>query len=295
MRYLVAGDAHGCWYDLQVVIQQAIRKYNIDACIQVGDFGFYVLVFDKNQNLKFNVPVYAIDGNHEQHWWLKESLAKGAGPIWKEKHNLEYVPRGTVWEVDGCKFGFFGGAMNVDRRQEGSSKNRTTNYPLRVEVKEAIKTFNDFGQLDFLITHSCPHSIGVGMEGKSIFLETIERYIETPFGISTGPLNDCGEQALTDLWNGLTLKPKEWIYGHFHQIKQKKVQDTVFTCIGCVDSSGGHEFARPFIIDTQKKTFEAFPSDTLLNSKGFHRTRLYDPSERPFVNKEFVDKNDYPL
>ena len=286
MRYICCGDVHGCFYDLECVINQAIKKYNIDACIQVGDFGFYVLTFDRFKGKKFNVPVYAIDGNHEQHWWLKEQLAKGIAPIWKEQHNIEFIPRGTVWDVDGAKFGFLGGAMNVDRKQDGSSKKRTTNYTLNVEVREALKTFNDFGQLDFLITHSCPHSIGVGMEGNAIFTEMIERYIEIPHKVSTGTLHDCGEQALTNLWHGLTHKPKEWIYGHFHQLTQKKVQDTVFTCVGCVDSMGGHEFARPFIIDTKKKTFEAFPSDTLLNSKGFHKT---------YIAESKFGKNPYPV
>jgi predicted phosphodiesterase len=282
MKYLVAGDVHGCFYDLECVINQAIKKYKIDACIQVGDFGFYPVCLDRFIGKRFNVPVYAIDGNHENHDWLKVSLEKGAGPIWKEQHNLEFIPRGTTWEIDGCKFGFLGGAMNVDRKQAGSSKKRTTNYLLNVEIKEAVRKFNDFGQLDFLITHSCPHSIGVGMEGNACFFESIDKYITTPFGVSTGTLNDCGEQALSNLWYGLTHKPKEWIYGHFHQLTQKQVQDTIFTCIGCVDSMGGHEFARPFIIDTQKKTFEAFPSDTLLNSKGFHKTRI-------------LEKNDYPI
>ena len=77
-------------------------------------------------------------------------------------------------------------------------------------------------------------------------------------------------------------KPKEWIFGHFHSYHQKQVGDTNFTCIGCVDSMGGHEFTIPFIIDTEKKTFEAFPKDTLMNSKGFHKTRI-------------LEKNGYPI
>lgn len=283
---LIAGDCHGEWYDLTCVINQAIKKYKIDKVIQVGDFGYYPLVFSKHEKLKFPVPVYALMGNHENHEFIYDNIREKTYKLWEEKHNIFLIQQGDTWEEDGCKFGFLGKAFNVDRKQFGSTKHRDTNYILNVEVREAIEKFNNFGQLDFLITHSCPHSIGVGMEGKMCFVETIEKYITRPFNVSTGPLNDCGEQALTNLWNGLTLKPKEWIYGHFHCVQQKQVQDTVFTCIGCVDSSGGHEFARPFIIDTQKKTFEAFPSDTLLNSKGFHRTYIAD---------EPIRKNPYPV
>lgn len=282
MKIGIFGDSHGCWYDLICVINQAIKKYNIDMAIQVGDFGFYPLVFDKYTNLKFNIPVHALMGNHEDHTYIYKSIKNGRMESWKTEHNIHLIQQGTTWDINGCKFGFLGKAMNVDRKQTGSTKNRDTNYILNVEVKEALKTFNDFGQLDFLITHSCPHSIGVGMEGKTCFLESIEKYITRPFGVETGPLNDCGEQALTNLWNGLKIKPQEWIFGHMHIHKQKIINDTVFTCVGCVDSLGGHKHTLPYIIDTEKKTLECFPDQPLLNSKGFHSTRP-------------LEKNDYPI
>jgi Icc-related predicted phosphoesterase len=221
-------------------------------------------------------------GNHENHEFIYRSIKDKSYLSWQEKHNIFLVQQGDTWEEDNCKFGFLGKAFNVDRKQFGSTKNRDTNYILNVEVKEAIEKFNNFGQLDFLITHSCPHSIGVGMEGKICFIETIERYIEIPFGVSTGPINDCGEQALTDLWNGLKVKPSFVLFGHMHQLKQKQIGETLFTCVGTVDSSSGKNFSIPFIVDTKTKKLEAHPDNPLFNSSYYHSTRL-------------LEKNDYPI
>jgi hypothetical protein len=278
----VFGDVHGAWDDLNCVIQQAIKKYNIDMVIQIGDFGFYPLIFDTYKNLKFSVPVHAIMGNHCDHSFVYKCIKNGEIENWKFKHNIHLIQQGTAWNKDGSKFGFLGKAMNVDRPQKGSTKNRDTNYILNVEVKEALEKFNAVGKLDFLITHSCPHSIGVGMQGRMCFVESVEKYIETPFNISTGPLHDCGEQALTNLWNGLNEKPSHWIYGHFHSNRQANVGTTDFTCVGCVDSLGGHDFTYPYIIDTEKKTFEVFPNDKLFNTAHFKR-------------QKFLEKNDYPI
>lgn len=268
---LIAGDCHGAWDDLNCVIQQAIKKYNIDSVIQVGDFGFYPLTFAKYQYLKFPVPVYALMGNHCDHSYIYKYIKNGEIENWKTKHNIHLIQQGTVWNKDNCKFGFLGKSFNVDRANHGSHKNRDTNYILNVEVKEALESFNSMGKLDFLITHSCPHSIGVGMEGCLCFLESIEKYITIPFGVETGPLQDCGEQALTNLWHGLKIKPSHWIFGHFHNNKQSYVNNTTFTCVGCVDSLGGHNFAYPYIIDTDKKTFEVFPNDKLFNTAYFKK------------------------
>lgn len=277
-KILVAGDCHGQWYDLQCVIAQAIRKYNIDKVIQVGDFGYYPGVFEKNKNFKFQVPVYAIMGNHEDHKWIvKQSYTQ-----WEKDHNIFLIQQGDTWIEDNSKFGFLGKAFNVDRKQEGKIKLGNTNFITKIECDKAIEKFNALGKLDFLITHSCPHSIGVGMQGLPIFFESIYKYIEKPFKVSTGPIHDCGEPELTNLWNGLIQKPSEWIFGHWHKHYQKQVQDTVFTCVGAVDSYKGNEFTIPYIIDTVKKTFEAFPKDVLFNSNGLHKTYP-------------LEKNDYPI
>lgn len=276
-KILILGDLHagpGTGLVHLVYVQtQALKKFpDITHCIQVGDFGFYGSVFKNLKGTdKLPIKTFVIDGNHEDHEWLKEANVTH-GAEWQEKYNFTYKPRGTIEVFDGATVGFFGGALNVDRAQEGSIDRRTTNYPLRVEVAEAIVKFNSVPKIDLMITHSCPHSIGVGMVGNAFFFESIDKFCHRK-GHSTGPNHDCGEGALTRLWTGLTTKPDNWAYGHFHQTRMKKVNNTYFYCVGSTDSSDGKDWKEAFIYDTDKKTIE-YHNAELGNFHGMHRTRL---------------------
>jgi predicted phosphodiesterase len=276
MKILISGDLHGNFHEL-IQLQLEAKKANlpIDMCIQVGDFGFYERCFStlgKMNVKKFPYKTFAIDGNHEEHWWLKDAPVKE----WEEKHNLFYKPRGSIEEIDGSLIGFLGGALNVDRAQEGSTKDRTTNYILDVEIHEALEKFNALPKIDLMVTHTCPHSIGVGMLGHPYFAETIEKYCHDK-GHSTGKDNDVGDGPLTRLYRGLTNKPTNWVFGHFHQLKYTKVDGTHFYCVGSSDSSDGIHIKKPFIYDTQKKEIEYFPNNGLMNFTGFHKTWVADP------------------
>lgn len=273
-KLLILGDLHAGpslrLSNIERVQLEALAMFpDLTGCIQVGDFGFYKEVFSGLTG-KLPLKTFAIDGNHEDHEWLHSGASDSN--LWEEKHNLIYKPRGSVEVVDGATIAFFGGALNVDQRQTGSTKDRTTNYPLRVEVEEAITKFEKLPKIDLMVTHSCPHSIGVGMIGNPFFFETIEKYCHDK-GHSTGYNHDCGEGALTRLWRGLTVKPDNWVYGHFHQLHMKQVEQTYFYCVGSTDSSDKSDFKRAFIYDTEKKMIEYHPAQ-LANAKGFHSTRL---------------------
>lgn len=268
-KILILGDSHGNVYDIYVMQKQAIAlNIGIDACIQVGDFGFYPQVFSKF-NYKLPLKTYAIDGNHEDHEWLKSQ----DHAEWEKTLNLKYVPRGTVLDIDGSKIGFCGGALNVDRPQEGSTKKRTTNYILNSEVLEVIDAFNKAGQLDLMVTHSCPHSIGIGMTGHPMFFESITKYCHEK-GHETGPNHDCGEQSLHVIWHGLVDKPASAVFGHFHQRKFKDIGFTEFYCVGSCDGSDGKNYVNPFVYDTVSKKVEVLMDESLLTAKSFHSTRL---------------------
>lgn len=268
-KILILGDSHGNIYDIYVLQKQVIAlNIGIESCIQVGDFGFYSQVFDKF-NYKLPLKTYAIDGNHEDHAWLK---AQDHG-AWDKNLNLKFVPRGTVLDISGSKIGFCGGALNVDRPQGGSTKNRTTNYILNSEVLESIETFNKAGRLDLMVTHSCPHSIGIGMTGHPMFFESIIKYC-TEKGHDVGPNHDAGDAALREIWQALTVKPGVWAFGHWHQRLCKWVGCTDFYCVGSSDGSDGKNYVNPFVYDTTSNKMEVLMDQSLLTAKAFHSTRL---------------------
>lgn len=211
---------------------------------------------------KFPYPVHAIQGNHDDATWLKEVNVDE----WKDKHNIFFKEVGTIEEIDGSIIGFVGKALNVDRKQHGSIDKRTTNYLLDIEVNEFLEKAKSVPRIDLLVTHSCPHSVGVGMQGSIIFTETVEKFCHNK-GHSTGRIEDCGDGSLSKLYRGLVTldkAPLNWSFGHFHQYKMIKVRNTNFYCIGCTDSSDGKKIKNPFIYDTQKKEIEFFPDINLL-------------------------------
>ena len=249
-KILILGDSHGNISFVADAVRNAKISFDIDYAIQVGDFGFYPVIFKNFDKFgKFEVPLYVIDGNHENHEWLHKQ--KKSWKQWKEK-NLIFCPRGHTIEIDNRLIAFVGGAMNVDRPQQGSIDKRTTNYLLQDEVNEISEKLNESKRVDLMVTHSCPHSVGIGMHGNPLFDYMIERYIIDAFNVSIGPSNDVGEQTLLRLWKQLENKPLNWVFGHFHIHHYSKVEDTEFWCVGSTDHSDNNLYCIPYIYDTEE-------------------------------------------
>lgn len=264
MKILILGDVHGKFDVLQEVVRNGKNTYGIQMVFQVGDFGFFKShLSDKLSVMSpFAVPVYAIDGNHEDHD-LRANMGKKNVSMLNEK-NLFLMKRGQVIEVEGRTVCFVGGAMNVDRRQYGNTKKRTTNFLTNNECKEIYTSLNSINRnVDLMVTHSCPHSIGVGMEGHPMFLPYIEMYIEMHHGVTNGPLDDCGEEVLRILWNHLVQKPINWVFGHFHKHHFSVVGNTNFWCVGCVDDSDGVMYTIPYIYDTETNSVIRIESERI--------------------------------
>ena len=261
MKILIAGDVHGKFLYLQDIIKNAIKQFDIDCVIQVGDFGFYQHCCNELKHMhKFKVPIYAIDGNHENHVWMKEN--KNIFGILKKNNNVHFMPRGSVMNMDGRTIGFVGGAMNVDRPQYGDADNRTTNFLLDIELDEVLETFNNT-EIDLMVTHGCPCDIGVGMQGLECFIPTVEKFITEPLGVTTGDLSDCGEDILRELYEALDTKPANWVFGHFHSHKQSVVDDTKFWCVGSTDETDSEQFCIPYIYDTENNSIEMFGDERI--------------------------------
>lgn len=256
MKILIAGDVHGQLGRL-AYLQHKVQEQlpECTTCIQVGDFGYYPEFLDSFP-MKFPMDTYAIDGNHENHVWLRKVLEMDHPKRWLERNNLRFVDRGDVLELGGATIGFVGGAMNVDRKNTGSTRLCYNNYVSNKDVKKALENFHKY-QLDLMVTHSCPVDIGVNTPGHPYFQPFIKELICDPFNLPMVPLNDCGEHALTDLWNGLEHKPGTWVYGHFHKLHQGYVQGTEFVCVGSTDMSTDQDKVVPFIYDTETKTLSA--------------------------------------
>ncbi len=197
---IITGDLHNNFGKLNDLINKKKSK-GLEMVICCGDFGYWPgkkwsapITNIKSQG----IPVLWIDGNHEDHWAIRDRETDELAP------NVIFKPRGSIITLsDGRKILFMGGADSIDKmyRTEGDTWFR----------EEVITQTDLMGlpnvKIDIFITHTCPaelHSIMV--KGYP------QKYME--------PSN----HALSTLWE--IYKPKLWYFGHWHQYKVGNIGDT---------------------------------------------------------------------
>jgi predicted phosphodiesterase len=264
MRILIVGDVHGQHRKLAESLQQAQTDFRIAAAIQVGDFGFYknLMMQAREEKIRFPVPLHVIDGNHENHQWLRRALLTGAGRAWRNELNLIYQPRPSVTRFESSKVGFLGGALHVDRPQKHNWLSGFPNYILRRNQEHAAELFNQC-RPELIVTHSCPSRIGIGIQSAAEMQPGVAEHI-TSAGFDPGPREDCGEVELGRLWLNLSYKPRAWVFGHFHRSHQTIIEGT---CFACVNDDFDIPSRTLVIWDTEEKKLLLCPGDPSAESR----------------------------
>ena len=162
MKIMFLGDTHGDRGFTRNAIRWAADN-GVDRIVQVGDFGFWPRTNNGQrflhdvgkQSVQSHVPLFFIDGNHEDHLYLKalRDREPDKDVIHYGKYPVSYITRGTRLEWDGVTFGAFGGAYSIDRsmRIEDSGSygwfRDETPDPSKIEA---------LGKVDVLLTHDAP-------------------------------------------------------------------------------------------------------------------------------------------
>jgi predicted phosphodiesterase len=208
-KLLVAGDWHGSTAAAQSCFEDAERE-KCDAIIQVGDFGVTFgatrpvrfIVNVSNLASRWGIPVYFIDGNHENFNvigdWVDNLDYDENGHI-PVATNLTYIPRGAVWEWDDKTFAAMGGAASIDRdwRTEGHDYFKdeliTTGDVYRLLNKVDVHG----KRVDYFFSHDCSD--------------------RTPWGFSLVP--DSDSQRNRQVVDGILdyVKPRMHFHGHMHK------------------------------------------------------------------------------
>lgn len=192
------GDIHGEFRLLRKAHEIA-RAEGASAIIQVGDFGFRDGCEDDLERADFQVPIFAIDGNHDNF----DYLGRFSG-ISEIASNVFYVPRGTLHEIDGRRIAFVGGASSVDKRfrlMRGEPW-----FPQEVVTDEDIARLNGVDSVDLLVTHVPPQCVIRRHFNPMVLV----RYFGLP-----PDWKDPSADRIEMLWRRLGTPPL--ICGHMHR------------------------------------------------------------------------------
>jgi UDP-2,3-diacylglucosamine pyrophosphatase LpxH len=198
-KIIVVGDVHGYWSGLNRLIN--LKKPDI--VLQCGDFGYWpryhgqkmrhfgkAVTFDAYGAKPGITKVYFCDGNHEDHWALKELQTN------EIQENVFYMKRGSTLVLpDGRTVLFIGGANSIDKNQRTLGDDY---FPDETITHTDIFNLPDT-EVDIVISHTCPTE----------FFEMLTNEFKMD--------NDSSRVALSYVLD--KYLPKLWYFGHFHQEK----------------------------------------------------------------------------
>lgn len=198
------GDIHGEFGIFERTVNEAQLK-GANCIIQVGDFGFYYNLLNELMTFVWDLPIYVIDGNHEDHKLLDAALFENGNdktPVELMK-NLIFVPRGSYLTIDNKNIAFLGGAASVDKQirlRNGWHYSWGENI-----LPEEISRLDSVEKVDILVTHVPPQS-------------TIQKHFNPNdlrwFGLPP-TWRDPNADLVENLWN--RLNNPQLICGHMHR------------------------------------------------------------------------------
>jgi hypothetical protein len=194
-----------------------------DFLIFLGDFGILWNDFpDRRERDLLAVledrgcNILVLGGNHDN-WTRLDNLPlveKHGVTLGEIRDNIHFVPNGTVMEVGGLKFFFFGGAESIDKEWR---KERMAKDPLCPDIYwiREIPTSEEFefakselDKVDWNVDVVCTHTMP--LESVKLFLVQEKQQL--------GKEKDPTAVMLQEFKR--RLKYKKWYCGHFHIDKE---------------------------------------------------------------------------
>lgn len=216
---MFAGDWHA-YTDQATRVVASAHQAGIKHIIQAGDFGIWrdrhSVKFVKNLNAfagQYGVHIYFVDGNHEDHPFLRQFPQNEDGTLRVQEH-ISYLPRGFRWEWNTVRYMAMGGAYSVDRQWRDIGYSWFPEEEISDdEVKQAIQ---DPTPVDVLISHDSP----TGAPNP---------VTDDPYTQAVG-IRNFGEYAIqqAELHRNQLLRvtnvvdPVLIIHGHYHKPGQKQ-------------------------------------------------------------------------
>ncbi len=214
-RVLITGDVHGMFGHLNSLINK--KRNDLEAVVCLGDFGYWPRagVFTPDSVKPGGVPLYWLDGNHEDFDALRAFRAEHGDEV---SPGVRYVPRGTVLELGGFRCLFIGGAESIDRASRTLGWSWFPDESIsQADLGRALDAVRDSGGVDAVFSHTCPREFGV----------LGERYDKA---------GDPSRAALSELL--AVARPKLWYFGHWHVRRGGQYGATQWTALHFAPESG---------------------------------------------------------
>ena len=234
---LITGDTHG---RVSQRILNIARNYpdlvpEETAIIILGDAGinFYLNKTDKKNKYQINnygYKIYCVRGNHEERPQNIDTMKfdydqeVGNWIYWEEDYpNIKYLADGAIYNFKGYRCLAIGGAYSVDkwwRLQQAAAQGSSfsgwfEDELLTKEEMDAISSSMNGEEVDFVFTHTCPHSF----EPTDLFLDCVDQ----------STVDKSMEYWLEDLRHIFSWKI--WCFGHFHadRIERPRVEQFYYS------------------------------------------------------------------
>ena len=234
---LITGDTHG---RVSQRILNIARNYpglvpEETAIIILGDAGinFYLNKTDKKNKYQINnygYKIYCVRGNHEERPQNIDTMdfvydqEVGNWIYWEDEYpNIRYLADGAIYNFKGYRCLVIGGAYSVDKwwrlqraaAQGSSFSGWFEDEQLTPEEMENIFERIKGEEVDFVFTHTCPHSF----EPTDLFLDCVDQ----------STVDKSTEYWLEDLRHIFSWKI--WCFGHFHadRIERPRVEQFYYS------------------------------------------------------------------
>lgn len=215
MKIGFLGDIHGRWRELSKAVRKC-EEHETKLLVQLGDFGYYSKMGQiwppKHLTIPFDIKVFFIDGNHEDHWRLRDNCSRTEPTQVCQFANILHWPRGYVMSIDGINILGIGGAESYGSRgilgRDWFQEESITYADLELALANCQgKT------IDVVISHDCPDYFQVDEE----FRQNAENF--------SAPSRKALE-AIQD-----ELNPKLWLFGHYHRSMRGEHESTIWQCL----------------------------------------------------------------
>lgn len=158
------GDIHG-YNHVWKRAKDLVRHFEVDAMIVCGDFGWWNSDHPGARDFvnDSGVPVYWIDGNHENFDHLYAHFNYDLMEPQETQEDIFWLPRGTVMPLGRYQCMFFGGGTSIDRMRRVEHESWWSQEKItQGEINRAINNWDlrgPPGPHTMLISHETPTTL----------------------------------------------------------------------------------------------------------------------------------------